>query len=160
MSPNVLDEKASHPMKMPSDISKLLQDKQSMSWLTCLNAIGSVQSHEWVRRFDHEYKSTFIPVPEDIVFVMHTIRSGSFGVIKGNDLVALQGNLFTANLEQQTYGNTDAEKTIKRLINAFISVFGIMDMQVHVIKRPLRSTGEVLLSAAVISKGEIIPRRD
>tara|TARA_B100000614_G_scaffold262903_1_gene299936 strand:- start:100815 stop:101258 length:444 start_codon:yes stop_codon:yes gene_type:complete len=147
-------------MKMPLDIRKILQDKQSMSWLTCLNAIGSVQSHEWARRFDLEYKSTFIPVPEGTRFVMHTIRSGSFGVVSGNDLAALQGNLFTANLEQQTYGNTDAEKTVKRLINAFISVFGIMDMQVHVIKRPLRSTGEVLLSAAVISKGEIIPRRD
>ena len=147
-------------MRMPSDISKLLKDRQPMSWLTCLNAIGSVQSHEWVRRFDHEYKSTFIPIPDDIIFVMHTIRSGSLGVIKGKDLTALQGNLFTANLEQQTYGNTDAEKTVKRLINAFISVFGIMDIQVHVIKRPLRSTGEVLLSAAVISKGEIIPRRD
>jgi len=139
---------------MPNDLVTQfeLQKYKNALWVSCVNILSSSKDKDWVNRIDYKYTQTFFPIPDHTLFVCHTSKDGTLETFTTDEIVELPENLFTIQLQQQSYSNAGAERTIKRVVASFFKLYGIMKVDLHIVKRPIKSQGDVLLSVAVINQ--------
>jgi len=128
------------------------------SWISCINAVMSEGRPQFINIIEHKYTDTFFEIPPTCKFICHTSKDG--GLVnfmrEGEASADIVEYLYTLNLQQQTYGNSSADIVISRTVHTFFELYGYMDIDLHIVRRPLKSQGELQISIAVFNRDKII----
>ena len=129
-----------------------------IAWMTALAGLRRLDG-PLIKITEHDYKETNIEVHKDSRFISYTTTGDSIETMildeimlkpKDNDFNEQAYYFFTTNLKQTTLGLPSADRLVSKVIRRFIHRFGYMNMNVHIIKRPFKSSGDVEISIVVV----------
>jgi hypothetical protein len=129
-----------------------------VAWMTALAALRRFDG-PLIKVIEHDYKHTFIEVHKDSRFISYTTTGDSIETTildevmlkpKDNDFNDQAYYFYTTNLKQMVLGLPSADRLVSRVVRSFIHRFGYMSMEVHIVRRPFKSTGDVEISVLVV----------
>jgi len=116
-----------------------------------------------INTFYHDEKDSFIKLDEKTRYVcmttsMDTIESK---ILTKNMLSTDEDDynkecyyFFTTNLQQTVIGKISSDKLVERVINNFVNSFAFSRLDVHIIEREFKSSGDVQVSIVVANSIE------
>lgn len=134
-----------------------IQNNSISMWIGSLSSVREYDE-SFVNIIRHKSSDTFVELNENTTYMARTTSSNTIEskVLEESMLSADEDNfekncyyLFTANMQQTVMGKISSEKLIERVINYFVDSFGFMKMDVHVIERVFKSSGDVQVSVVV-----------
>ena len=127
-------------------------------WLTALAATRRLDG-PLIEIIEHEYKDTFIEVHKSSRFISYTTAGDSIETTvldevmlkpKEDDFEDQAYYFYTTNLKQMTLGLSASQRLVSRVVRSFIHSFGYMSMEVHVVRRRFKSSGDVEMSVLAV----------
>lgn len=127
------------------------------SWISSLSSVKEYDG-SFINIIYYDRNNTFIELDSRTKYIAATSSCNTIDTVTLTDslLSVKEDNFeedcfyfFTVNLQQTVMGKISSSKLIERVINCFIDSFGFMKMDVHVIERVFKSSGDVQVSVVV-----------
>ena len=127
------------------------------SWLSALSSLRIVDG-SIIKYISYDYKKSFVELHKESRYVALTDCSGTVKTItldksslaiKDDDFNDHAYYFYTITMNNKLQGVISVEKTISRVVNKFIYDFGYMNMELHVIERRFKSSGDIDVSVLV-----------
>lgn len=138
------------------------QNEKVNLWIRSMSPIREYDS-TFVNIIYHENNKTFIELDENTKYISMTTSIDTIeSKILTEDMLSTNEDdfnkecyyFFTSNLQQTVIGKISSDRLVERVISYFIDSFAFIRMDVHVIERTFKSSGDVQVSVVVANSVE------
>lgn len=122
-----------------------------IDWISALRGIR-VYSDPFINIIHHNSNDTFVELSDKSHFAAYTTSAGPLECVHLNDSMLKPKEdsesedayyLFSINLKTTVLGRISEKRLTNKVIGRFIEKFGYMKIDVHIISREFRSSGDI-----------------